>query len=38
LGSSEKLVAILEGAEADDERSMGRIFGESLPSGLVLGL
>jgi molecular chaperone DnaK (HSP70) len=37
LGSSEKLVAILEGAEADDERSMGRIFGESLPSGLVLG-
>ncbi len=34
---SEKLVAILEGAEADDERAMGRIFGESLPSGLVLG-
>jgi molecular chaperone DnaK (HSP70) len=34
---SEKLVAILEGAEADDERSMGRIFGEALPSGLVLG-
>jgi molecular chaperone DnaK (HSP70) len=36
LGSSEKLLAILEGAEQDDERSMGRIFGESLPSGLVL--
>jgi molecular chaperone DnaK (HSP70) len=33
---SEKLVAILEGAEAEDERAMGRIFGESLPSGLVL--
>jgi hypothetical protein len=34
---SEKLVAILEGQEEDDERAMGRIFGESLPSGLVLG-
>jgi hypothetical protein len=26
----------LEGAE-EDERDMGRIFGEALPSGLVLG-
>ena len=33
---SEKLAAILEGQEARDERSMGRIFGEALPSGLVL--
>ena len=33
---SEKLIAILEGHEARDERSMGRIFGEALPSGLVL--
>jgi molecular chaperone DnaK (HSP70) len=33
---SEKLVAILEGQEENDERAMGRIFGESLPSGLVL--
>jgi len=37
LGGSEKLIAILDGAEQDDERSMGRIFGEALPSGLVLG-
>lgn len=35
--SSDKLVAILEGQEENDERAMGRIFGESLPSGLVLG-
>ena len=34
---SGKLIAILEGREERDERSMGRIFGESLPSGLVLG-
>ena len=34
---SDKLVAILEGREARDERAMGRIFGEALPSGLVLG-
>jgi molecular chaperone DnaK (HSP70) len=37
LGASEKLIAILDGAEQDDERAMGRIFGEALPSGLVLG-
>jgi hypothetical protein len=37
LGGSEKLIAILEGAEQDTERAMGRIFGEALPSGLVLG-
>ncbi|MCU1262149.1 MAG: Heat shock protein 70, partial [Bryobacterales bacterium] len=35
--TSEKLIAILEGQEARDEGSMGRIFGEALPSGLVLG-
>jgi molecular chaperone DnaK (HSP70) len=34
---SEKLVAVLEGSEQDDEGSMGRIFGEALPSGLVVG-
>jgi hypothetical protein len=33
---SDKLIAILEGQEDLDERAMGRIFGESLPSGLVL--
>jgi hypothetical protein len=33
---AEKLIAILEGREGRDERSMGRIFGEALPSGLVL--
>ncbi len=33
---SEKLIAILEGHEARDERSLGRVFGEALPSGLVL--
>ena len=27
---------IPEGEEARDERAMGRIFGEALPSGLVL--
>jgi molecular chaperone DnaK (HSP70) len=31
-----KLRAILEGEEQRDEQTMGRIFGESLPSGLVL--
>jgi molecular chaperone DnaK (HSP70) len=37
LGGSEKLIAILDGAEQDEELAMGRIFGEALPSGLVLG-
>jgi molecular chaperone DnaK (HSP70) len=37
LAASEKLIAILDGAEQDDERAMGRIFGETLPSGLVIG-
>jgi hypothetical protein len=32
---SERLVAILDGEEEDD-RALGRIFGEELPSGLVL--
>jgi molecular chaperone DnaK (HSP70) len=31
-----KLRAILEGDEQRDEQTMGRIFGEALPSGLVL--
>ncbi len=31
-----KLLPILEGEELRDERTMGRIFGEALPSGLVL--
>ena len=31
-----KLIPVLEGDEARDERSMGRVFGEALPSGLVL--
>ena len=31
-----KLIPVLEGEEARDERTMGRIFGEALPSGLVL--
>lgn len=33
---SERLIATLEGEEARDERFLGRVFGESLPSGLVL--
>ncbi len=33
---SERLIAALEGDEARDERFLGRVFGESLPSGLVL--
>jgi molecular chaperone DnaK (HSP70) len=32
---AERLLAVLEGEEADD-RALGRIFGEELPSGLVL--
>ncbi len=36
--SSERHLAILEGEDAQDERAMGRIFGESLPSGLKLSL
>ena len=31
----ERLLAVLEGDEEDD-RTLGRIFGEELPSGLVL--
>jgi len=33
---AERLLAILEGEEERDERALGRIFGEELPSGLVL--
>ena len=32
---AERLLAVLEGEGADD-RALGRIFGEELPSGLVL--
>jgi hypothetical protein len=31
-----KVLAILEGDEQRDEQTLGRIFGEALPSGLVL--
>jgi hypothetical protein len=31
-----RYLAMLEGAEERDERALGRIFGEELPSGLVL--
>ena len=33
---SEQLLAIFEGEAQRDERALGRIFGEELPSGLVL--
>ena len=35
--TEERHLSILEGDEPQDERAMGRIFGESLPSGLKLG-
>jgi molecular chaperone DnaK (HSP70) len=35
LPHADRLLAILEGEE-EDERALGRIFGEELPSGLVL--
>jgi hypothetical protein len=31
-----RLLAIFEGEEAPDARSLSRIFGEELPSGLVI--
>jgi hypothetical protein len=31
-----KLLAVLQGDEQRDEQTLGRIFGEALPSGLVL--
>ena len=31
-----KLLAVLEGDAQRDEQTLGRIFGEALPSGLVL--
>jgi molecular chaperone DnaK (HSP70) len=34
MPKSERLLAVLEG-EAEDEQTLGRIFGEELPSGLV---
>jgi len=37
LPHADRLLEVLEGAEARDERALGRIFGEELPSGLVLG-
>jgi hypothetical protein len=33
-----RYLAVLDGAEERDERAMGRIFGEELPSGLVLSV
>jgi hypothetical protein len=33
---AESLLAAFEGEEERDERALGRIFGEDLPSGLVL--
>jgi molecular chaperone DnaK (HSP70) len=36
LPHSERYLAVLEGDEERDERALGRIFGEELPSGLVL--
>jgi len=33
---SAQLIAIFDGEEERDERALGRIFGEELPSGLVL--
>jgi hypothetical protein len=35
LAHAERLLAVLEGEEEDDT-ALGRIFGEELPSGLVL--
>ena len=37
LPHADRLLPILEGEEERDERTLGRIFGEELPSGLVLG-
>lgn len=36
MSHAERLLAILDGDEDRDEQSLGRIFGEELPSGLVL--
>jgi len=35
---SERYLTALEGAEERDDRALGRIFGEQLPSGLVLAV
>jgi molecular chaperone DnaK (HSP70) len=37
LPHADRLLPILEGEEERDEQALGRIFGEELPSGLVLG-
>jgi molecular chaperone DnaK (HSP70) len=37
LPHADRLLAVLEAEEERDERALGRIFGEELPSGLVLG-
>ncbi len=36
LPHADRLAAVLEGEEERDDRALGRIFGEELPSGLVL--
>jgi hypothetical protein len=36
LPHAERYLAVLDGEEERDDRALGRIFGEELPSGLVL--
>jgi hypothetical protein len=36
LASNPKLLAVFEGEEARDQTTLDRMFGEALPSGLVL--
>jgi hypothetical protein len=36
LAHADRYLAILDGEEERDDKALGRIFGEELPSGLVL--
>jgi hypothetical protein len=36
LPNADRLLAAFEGEDEQDERALGRIFGEELPSGIVL--
>jgi len=36
MAHAARLLATFEGEQEDDERALGRVFGEELPSGLVL--
>jgi hypothetical protein len=36
LPHADRYLAVLDGDEERDDRALGRIFGEELPSGLVL--